>query len=364
MIIAATALVAFSAFAADDDSSMPLKYRNASPEIRAAAGYPSKPEKPRIDIERLRGVAGRDEPHCASVKVSEPVKFRNRTLVEVPDITEPALRLANQLMSSGCFQRALAQLETVTRSDPGNVHAKYVIARMAWMRFGVRASEPLLTQTLAEHPDFASATVLLAGARFVQEDVEESEALLDSVEPRSPQDMWIYIGRMRIEALTSPSENLRVQLLEMARNPAFPPNAREVAAETAKLLPLKGDQYEEVLWAQLEIESNLGMACKAHELASWLGEGHGRFAEVVKLLESPRAKRGNCLALAQNRTLLAQAYLMEAAKISAGPSAANQHMLDRVDQILDGDYSELIAHVQRGPFYSALRPFLHPKRTK
>ncbi len=368
MIIAATALVAFSAFAAEEDPDMPLKYRNASPEIRAAAGYPPKPEEPKIDIERLRGVAGGDEPHCASVKVSAPVKFRNRTLVEIPDITEPALRLANQLMSSGCFKRAFDQLETVVRADPGNIHAKYVMARMAWMRFGLKVAAPLLEKTVAEHPDFASATVLLAGVRFAQEKLAESAALLRAVEPRSPTDMWIYLGRLRIEAFGDPSEDLRVRLLEITRSTAFPPNAREAAAEAAQLLPQSSKQYEEILWAKLDIESNRGIACKAHDLAFWLSEGdEDRFAEVIKLLESPRAQRGDCLGLMENRTLLAQAYLMEAAKLSAGPSRANQHLIDRVDELLNGDYTSVAAHAQSRPQYAVLRPFLqafvHPDET-
>jgi hypothetical protein len=359
-MIFSTAFAAFSAVANAQDT-VPKKLQNASPELRAAYGLPPRPSEGTlpVDTTMLRSLAGRDGPQCASVKVSAPVKFRNRTLIEIPDITEPELRLANQLMSSGCFSRAVDQLEAVTRNDPANVHAKYVMARMSWMQLGTRVAEQVLMQTIAAHSDFVSAKVLLAGIRFNQEKLEEVARILDEVERRSPTDLWIYMNRLRLEVFRAPSTDLRVRLLEIARSPAFPPNAREEAADLAKYLPHQSDQqFEEVLRARLEIDSSVGMACKAAELASWLGDGEGRFADVIKLLESPRAKQGNCLGLETNRTLLAQAYLMEAAKISAGPSQANQHLLDRADQILNGDYTSVAAHAQSRPQYSQLKPFL------
>ena len=180
------------------------------------------------------------------------MNFRNRTLVEIPDITEPELRLANQLMSAGCFAAAVDRLEVVTRTEPENRNAKYVIARMSWMRMGSSVAEQVLTQTLAQYQDFVSAKVLLAGIRYSQQNLGDMVRLLDETEPQSPTDLWIFINRLRIESLRSPSRDLRVRLLEIARSPAFPPNAREEAADIAKHLPHQSEQeYEEVLRAGL-----------------------------------------------------------------------------------------------------------------
>lgn len=340
---------------------MPNKLRNASPEMRAAYGYPAEapPESEPVDIAMLRMLAGRDGAHCAATKVSAPVKFRSRTLVEIPDITEPELRLANQLLSAGCYVGAVDRLEMVTRADPANRNAKYVTARMSWMKLGSPVAEQLLTQTLAEHQDFVSAKVLLAGIRYEQENLAEVVRLLDESEPRSPTDLWIFMNRLRLEGLRSPTRDLRERLLDIARNSAFPPNAREEAAEIAKHLPHQSAQeYEEVLRARFDIDSNLGMPCKAAELAFWLGESQRRFSDVIKLLESPRAKAGNCNSLKRNRTLLAHAYLMEAAKISAGPSPANQLLLDRADKILNGDYTDIAQYAMSRPQAATLAPFL------
>ena len=102
-------------------------------------------------------------------------------------------------------------------------------------------------QTLAEHKTSVSAKVLLAGIRFAQEDLAEVVRLLDETEPQSPTDLWIYMNRLRIEGLRSPSRDLLLRVLEIARSPAFPPNARETAADIAKHLPHQSGEYEEVL---------------------------------------------------------------------------------------------------------------------
>lgn len=360
-------IAACSSLANGQGIPVPKKFENASPEIRAAMGLPplatAQPET--VDLEELRAFAGRDATRCAAVKVSAPVQFRGRNLKEIPDITEPQLRLANQLMSHGCYVRAIDNVEAITAKDPGNRNAKYVSARLSWMLKGTPVAEKLLQQTIAQHPDFSSAKVLLAGVRFEQQKLAEVVALLDEVEPRSPTDLWVYMNRLRVEGLRSPSRDLRVRSLEIVRNPAFPPNARESAAEIARMLPNQSAaEFEEVLRARLDIDSGVGTECKASELAFWL-EGEDRFADVIKLLESPRARQSDCLGLRENRTMLAQAYLMEAAQLGARPGPANQHWLDKANRLLEGDFTSVAAHAQARPQYAKLKPFLdeyvHPE---
>ena len=56
--------------------------------------------------------------------------------------------------------------------------------------------------------------------------------------------------------------------------------------------------------------------------------------------------------------MLAHAYLMEAAKISAGPSPANQHLLKRADAVVNGDYTGVAEFTMSRPGTEKLRPFL------
>lgn len=329
--------------------------------MRAAYGFPDIPDAPAMDIKTLRRLAGQDAQSCAAVKVSAPVVYRGRTLVEIPDITEPDLRLANRLIDNECNQRAVDKIEAVLRATPDNRNANYIVARMSWGVAGMETAEQELTRTLEKYPDFASAKVLLAAVRFEQQNMPEVVRLLDEAEPRSPTDLWIYMSRLRVETFRSPSRDLYVRLLEIARNPAFPLNARDSAANSAKYLPnLTPQEFEGVLRARVDIDAPVGipMACKVADLAFWLSESQHRYDDVIKLLESPRGKVGNCRGIADNRVLLAQAYLMKAAKINAGPSPANQVILDKVDALLNGDFTGVAAFVTGRPQAATLAPFL------
>jgi hypothetical protein len=196
------AIVAFPLLACAQGMEMPNKLKNASPEVRAAYGYPpvQTEEIELMDLEKLRRIASPDGAYCANVKTSAPVVFRGRRLVEIPDIKEPDVRLANQLVSELCFSSALDRLEAVTRADPGNRDVNYVVARMTWTLLGSELAERVLTHTLAEHHEFTSAKVLLAGIRFQQSNFAEMVRLLDENEPRAPTDLWIYMNRLRIDA--------------------------------------------------------------------------------------------------------------------------------------------------------------------
>lgn len=103
---------------------------------------------------------------------------------------------------------------------------------------------------------------------------------------------------------------------------------------------------------------NAGLACQMAKVALRLSEIEHRYADVIQLLESPQAREGNCTGLETNRILLAQAYLMEAAKISTRPGPANKKLVDRAHVVLNGDYTGLAAHVMSRPQAATLAPFL------
>jgi hypothetical protein len=121
----------------------------------------------------------------------------------------------------------------------------------------------------------------------------------------------------------------------------------EAPPEGSRQMPDQGNQ-----------QYDAGLACQMAKVALRLSELEHRYADVIQLLESPRAREGNCTGLETNRILLAQAYLMEAAKISARPSPANQKLVDRANAILNGDYTGLAAHAMSRPQAGTLAPFL------
>lgn len=301
---------------------------------------------------------------CAAIQVGKPVNFHGRTLEEIPDITEPELRLADQLLSSGCGQRAEAVYQGFVRAHPENFHAAYYLARSSWLQQSPAEAYQVLTQVLAKYPDFASAKVLLAGLQFSVDNVDEVKRLLDEVEPRSPTDVWIYINRSRIAGRENPPPAaLEGLMLEVARNPEFPPNVRLTAVEIGK--PLTGasaDEYEEFLRIAAGIRSP-NTACEVARLATYMSDAK-HYDEVRELLESPQAQAGHCLGLRENRLLLAQAYLMQAASINRNPVRANAGLIAKAEHLIDGEYREFadwLASQQRsGTFLPLLRGKLDP----
>ena len=272
---------------------------------------------------------------CEAVVVSKPVVFHGRKLEEIPDITEPELRLANQLLSSRCGARAEAIYERFVHAHPENFHAAYHLARSQWIYNSPEAAYQVLQYVLKDHPDFASAKVLLAGLQFSVNNFSETRRLLDEAEVRSPTDVWIYINRSRLAAMENPTPpGLMTRMLEIARNEAFPPNVRNLAVEIGK--PLTGASavdYEEFLRIDASIRSP-AEGCQVARLANYLNE-QGRFDEVRTLLES---RQDGC-AGPDNRLFLAQAYLMQAAAINPTPVRANAALIAKADEILGGDYA-------------------------
>jgi Tetratricopeptide repeat len=296
---------------------------------------------------------------CKAMVVSPPVRFHGKLLNEIPDITEPELRLANQLISAGCEGLGYTMYKAYAKANPSNLHATYVEARFIWMRDDTQRAEMMLKRALLQKPDFHSAKVLLAGIRFEQGRFDDVRKLLDEVEKSSPADVWIYMNRLRLEVLERPTRQLRARLLEIVRNPKFPPNVRDGAASIGQSLPNQNNlEVEEFMRASIDVES-WSTPCKISALAERLSEVGERFDETRKLLESPQAIASGCLAMPKSRMLLAQAYLFAASKIAPQPTAANQELVDKATELLQGNYAQYREYLRDRPQEAVLEPFMH-----
>jgi ankyrin repeat protein len=227
------------------------------------------------------------------------------------------------------------------------------------MRSGAEAAASMLQRVIAQHPDFISGRVLLAGMDIERNDIVAARAILDEVAPQSPTDVWIYLYQLRIQALSPQTvPGLRETLLAIANEPGFPGNVREIAARTgSRLANLTTAQFEEFLRVPFKFESGTAMPCKFATLARWLTDEGGRSRDVIALLESPAAHAAECGGLITNRALLATAYLLEAAKIAPGPTPANESLVARATQILDGDFGQLVTMLTGRPELTTLKPF-------
>jgi hypothetical protein len=302
---------------------------------------------------------------CSAVKAGKPVKFHGRTLVEIPDITEPELRLVDRLLSVGCFDLANENFQAFQAANPMARNAGYIIARAQWMGRDKYGAQKTLDEVLKAHPDFASAKVLLAGLRYSDGMFNDTARLLDEVEPKSPQDLWVFMNRLRIEAVRNWSGDLLARLVEIARDPAFPPAARVAAADIGIMfIGQQSDEYGALLRGAFEADSAV-TACKAKDLAMWLSWERGKYAETRQLLESPRATRTHCLSNATSRLLLAEAYIAEAVAISPRPSPKTERLVQRAAELVEGDFTELLRNAEIRESARHMQPFLaalvHPE---
>jgi hypothetical protein len=235
------------------------------------------------DLERAR---------CASVRVLEPVQFAGRTLIEIPDVTAAQMRLANMLASSGCREETASLIAEYLRSNGVDAQAAYVYARLTWITRGERAAEEFLREQISLYPSSISLRVLLAGMRIDQGRLAEASEMLDAVAPAAPNDLWVYLDRLQLEATTDPTfERARV-LIALLNDSRFPPNARRTAGRTVKRMHdgLSKDDSETIYKGMVAAEA-ISEGCTVNEYATWLIELKDRVDDARALLENYLAGR-------------------------------------------------------------------------
>lgn len=299
---------------------------------------------------------------CSSVVVPPIVTFRGRQYDEIPDVLSPTMRLANVLLSSGCRDEAHALVEALLTERPNDPDGLYVLSRWTWVTQGGGAAEELLQRMITTYPNFASARVLLAGLRIGQHRLDEATAILDEIEPFAQNDIWVYMDRIRIEALTAPSDEVRETLLAVLRTREFPPNVRLTAAD--QILHTRdatAEQVEASYRVPLDLVVGRGLDCRLSQYALWMMEGEGRYEEARDVLESYLRPNMACSGMVRSPMLLGYAYLVAAADVAPYPVAGNAAYLARADELLEGNYAELASWLEGRPQESKVRSFILPK---
>ena len=281
------------------------------------------------DLERAR---------CASVQVLEPVQLADRTLIEIPDVTDAQMRLANMLLSSDCLSEAMSLLQQYVRSNGPDAQAAYIAARLIWITRGQQTTEEFLQEPMRLYPSFVSLRVLLAGIRIGQKRFAEAGEILDAVGPSAPSDLWVYLDRLRVDAATAPTRERALALIAVVTDPRYPPNARRTAGDAVKYMPGVSDEDRETIYKGLIDAEAMSAGCAVTEYATWLIELKDRVDDARAVLESYVAGHEHCARREHARVLLAYTYLIAAADIAPTVTAANAAWLERTDALLDGDY--------------------------
>jgi hypothetical protein len=295
---------------------------------------------------------------CAAVKAGGPIRAATRKLLETPDIRAPELRRANALLSARCFEQVDEVLQAYASAHPDDYRIFFIHARYAWITDQRSRAEAMATTATHQHPDFTSMKVLLASMAIDDHDYVRAQRLLDQVEAAHPDDLWAYLDRLRIEADVMPSPKLARALRDIVANPDFPPNARQQAADIAGNLRGTTPAERDVLFT-LQMEDGATaddcvLARHAIERIEFRGDPKGGAAELEHYLERSQF----CLATPLIRTVLAEAYLLQAAGPPSSPPEIVERLRNQALAVLQGDLTPLAERVALRTNLSAVIPLL------
>jgi len=298
-----------------------------------------------------------EDVHCAGVKPGERFQFQGHTLLETPDIQEPELRLINALITEQCFDQAAELMDRFVTAHPDNYHVFFVKARFHWITMGQANAHVIVENALRLRPDFSSMKILLASMDIDDKNFPDAEKLLNEVEAIHPEDLWLFMDRLRIESEVTPTPDITKTLAAIVADMHFPVSARRQAMNTAKYQRgLSVEQRDQVFTAGMD--SGAGKDCELSEQAVDLIEFRGDPADGARLIEKYFRKNGECVATPEVRTLLAEAYLLEATKIAPQPTRKTEALVNKAEEALGGDFMPLGQRVAIRPQLSALLPYL------
>jgi|GEM_PF-3996147 len=298
-------------------------------------------------------------PTCTGAKPPADVTYRGKTLREAPDITSSELRKIDAVVdASGCLGLAQQLLDVYRANHPEDYMAAYPQARIQRISGDASTAELTLRGVLREHPDFASAKVNLATI-LLSRDPHAAGVLIKSVLATQPNDLWANIDVLRVQVALSRNQAAIDGLLSIARDAGFPPVAREIAAlDVVDSRFSSPKEIEEAYVVQLTFESITPREGKLANLAYFLIELAGRFKEGGELLVPLMNRQDHYCCEGMAHTLLAEAYLLEAASIDPKPSDKNKHLVAKAKEVLGGDLSELVPRAMPNSRLQPMLPFL------
>jgi hypothetical protein len=182
--------------------------------------------------------------------------------------------------------------------------------------------------------------------------------LLDEVEKVHPEDLWLFMDRLRVEAGVAGSPATLKTLTAVMADPHFPPSARGQAMKTAKFMDgITQEQRDQFFASSMDagVASDCDLAVQATDLIEFRHDPAAGVSLIEKYLHADSKCHATPLVLA----ILAEGYLLEAAKIAPGPVAANAKLVREAKEAAGGNLNPVAQRVAGRPFLVApLLPFL------
>jgi len=291
---------------------------------------------------------------CPQAKDSTTFTFQGHRLTETPDITNPELRLANAALSAHCLDWVESFIQRYRVTFPDDYRLFFLKTRQQWIIFNAPYAQSFAESVLQSHPDFTSAKVLLASMALEYHDLTTAARWLREIEQEQPDDLWAYIDRLRIAAQLAPTKELLATLQAIVSDERFPETARQQAAQTARyeMLGLSQQQRDAVFAEQMKSKPS-DADCTLADQAINIIELRLDPKAGVDLIEKYLHKHNPCAATPLLHTVLAEAWLWQAAKLSPIADKSNAALIAKARKELDGDFTPVAQRI-------AWRTFLNP----
>lgn len=289
------------------------------------------------------------EERCARVGPIADIKFEGRILRSTPDIQDPTLRRADALLTARCFDLYQQVLDDYVAKNPDDDRVWFLWARQAWIFDQTDKSKATMSQALAKRPGFSSIKVLQASMAIDENRLQDAQALLAQVKKEQPQDLWLFMDQLRLDAFLVPGAQTTGTLLAVLENPAFPGPAREQAFRSLSHVRHQSmDVLERGHRTLLTFESVSPYDFKAHDFAFFLINMRGKPEQAHAVLDPLLASRDYKRVWVRARLLKVDAYLMEAAQ-PAVDNARRKALVENAAKVVGNDWTQIESQIAQQP---------------
>lgn len=298
---------------------------------------------------------------CSQVQPDAAVTFFGKRLVDTPSLKSAQARRINAQMGRGeCLAMARASLGNLLADNPEDAELAYLDARSDALAGEGDVAERKLQAVLDARPGMQAARVLQASLLLDREQRVQARAMLSEASASQPDDLRAAFQLLRVNALDEPKGKGVGELFQVLRDDSLPPDLRETTQVTLLYITaLDLGQKEAALRESLRFESQTPRWDKANNLARLLAEESGKTGEARTHLQSVLAESGATpKAQSLARLLMAETWLLDAAKIDPAPSTRNADLIAKAGAQVDGNLVPLAGRIRKYHDLSPLRPFV------
>ena len=298
---------------------------------------------------------------CARLDAGRAVAFEGRALRDTPALASAQARDLNARLARGeCADAAASEVTQRIAGNPDDLEMAFLEARVDALSGRRTVAERRVDALLQRAPDFQPAQVLKASLLLDREQRAQARTWLAKAASSQPDDLRVAFLQMRVDALDEPKGDGAGKLARAMRDDDLPSDLREEAQATLLYLTaLDIDRKEAAMREGLTFASQTPHWTKSIALARLLAEEAGKPAEARQVaraviddeLAPPDAKH-------EAAVLVAEAWLLEAAKIDPTPTARNATQVANAKAALEGDMVPVAGRVRRYHDLAMLQPFV------